>query len=491
MSVRVRYAPSPTGLQHVGGVRTALFNYFFARSQAGTFILRLEDTDQERYDPAAVEDLYETFRWLGIHWDEGPDVGGPFGPYVQSERAHLYQQYTKTLLDNGYAYYCFCSEDRLSKLREEQARTKAPQGYDRHCRNLSKDEVRQALDSGIQPVVRFKIPLEGSTTVHDVLLGDIERENSDISPDPVLLKSDGLPTYHLANVVDDHLMEISHILRGQEWIPTGPLHVQLYDAFGWQPPQYCHLPMVLGEDGQKLSKRHGATSVQEFRRQGCLPEALINHIALVGWSYDDSRELFTVSELEELFSVERLNKASAVFDYRKLEWFNGVYIRQADEQRLADLLVPYLQAAGLIGNPPEAAEQARVRDIVPLVRERLRYLSDVAEVAGFLFTDELSYAVEDLVPKKHDLAGTRPLLAKARELLDGFEDRSDEENEQLFRDAAKAMNDKLGALLMPVRVAVTGSKASPPLFESIRVLGPDVARHRVDQALASVDGSIG
>jgi glutamyl-tRNA synthetase len=247
--------------------------------------------------------------------------------------------------------------------------------------------------------------------------------------------------------------------------------------------------MVLGEDGQKLSKRHGATSVQEFRRQGCLPEALINHIALVGWSYDDSRELFTVSELSELFSLDRLNKASAVFDYRKLEWFNGVYIRQAEETRLAELLTPYLQKAGLIGNPPSAAEEERVRAIVPLVRERLRYLSDVTDVVGFLFTNQVSYTPEDLVPKKHDMPGTRSLLAKARELLDGFEERSDKENEQLFRDAAKAMNDKLGALLMPVRVAITGSKASPPLFESIRVLGPDTARRRVDQALAALDAA--
>ncbi|HOV64609.1 MAG TPA: glutamate--tRNA ligase, partial [Spirochaetia bacterium] len=298
MNVRVRYAPSPTGLQHIGGIRTALFNYFFARANGGKFILRIEDTDQERYYDEALQDLYETFDWLGIHWDEGPDVGGPFGPYVQSERVELYREYAQKLVDAGKAYYCYCTPERLERIRKIQTANKMPPGYDRHCRSLTDKEIAEYKAQGLKPVIRLAIPLEGSTRFHDELLGDIERENKDVNPDPVLLKSDGFPTYHLANVIDDHLMQITHIMRAQEWIPSGPLHILLYQAFGWEPPKYCHLPMVMGNDGQKLSKRHGATSVREFRKAGYLPEAIINYISLIGWSYDETREFFSKEELE-------------------------------------------------------------------------------------------------------------------------------------------------------------------------------------------------
>src|SRR5690554_701526 len=280
MKVRVRYAPSPTGLQHIGGIRTALFNYFFARANKGKFILRIEDTDQSRYDEKAVEDLYATLKWLGIDWDEGPVVGGPYAPYQQSERFELYKEYAEKLIDDGKAYRCYCTSERLEKVRQEQTESKSKVvGYDRHCRNLSKEEIASLEKEGKSSVVRFKIPLEGKTVVEDLLMGSISRRNSDISPDPVLLKSDGFPTYHLANVIDDHFMEISHIMRAQEWIPSGPLHVLLYEAFGWETPKFCHLPMVMGKDGQKLSKRHGSTAVKEFIEQGYLSEALINYVS--------------------------------------------------------------------------------------------------------------------------------------------------------------------------------------------------------------------
>lgn len=254
MEVKVRYAPSPTGLQHIGGVRTALFNYFFAKSQGGKFILRVEDTDQERYSEESLKDLYDTLEWLNIKWDEGPIVGGPNGPYIQSERFELYQKYAKELVASGHAYYCYCSEERLNNVRAEQKANKSSQqGYDRHCRSLSEEERLEKEKQGIKPVIRLKVPMEGKTTFNDVLMGDITRKNKDISPDPILLKGDGFPTYHLANVIDDHLMGITHIMRAQEWIPSGPLHVILYEAFGWEPPKYCHLPMVMGKDGQKLS----------------------------------------------------------------------------------------------------------------------------------------------------------------------------------------------------------------------------------------------
>ena len=277
MNVRVRYAPSPTGLQHIGGVRTALFNYFFARTNGGKFILRVEDTDRERYSDESLQDLYDTLDWLGVKWDEGPVVGGPYGPYIQSERFAIYQEYAKKLVDMGKAYYCYCSAERLEALRQKQIEEKSPvQGYDGHCRDLTAEQRAELEAQGIKPVIRLKVPREGSTTFHDVLMGDITRENKDISPDPVLLKSDGFPTYHLANVIDDHLMGITHIMRAQEWIPSGPLHVILYEAFGWEVPTYCHLPMVMGNDGHKLSKRHGSTSVRDFRKKGYLPEALLN-----------------------------------------------------------------------------------------------------------------------------------------------------------------------------------------------------------------------
>jgi len=491
MTVRVRYAPSPTGLQHIGGIRTALFNYFFARASGGSFILRLEDTDRTRYSEEAIADLYETFRWLGIHWDEGPDVGGPFAPYIQSERTELYQRYAKQLVETGHGYPCFCSQERLEQMRKEQEESKDSFGYDRHCRNLTPQEVEENYRQGLKPVIRLKIPLEGATVFHDELLGDIERKNEDINPDPILLKSDGFPTYHLANVIDDHLMEITHIMRAQEWLPSGNLHVLLYRAFGWEPPKYCHLPMVMGTDGQKLSKRHGATSVREFRTGGYLPEALINYVALVGWHYDDSRELFTVQELEKLFSLEKLSKSPGIFDYKKLEWFNGVYIRQKEDRELADLLLPFLSSQGLIGSSPSGEEREKLEGIVPLIKERLKFLSDAEALAGFFFQRDLKYTPEDLIPKKQTAGSTLVLLQIGRDLTDKLFSLSDEEAEQQFKNTADEKGFKLGDILMPLRVAVTGSRVSPPLFGSLRILGKEESLKRIDQALALLKESLG
>lgn len=490
MSVRVRYAPSPTGLQHIGGVRTALFNYFFARSQGGSFLLRVEDTDQERYHDDALQDLYDTFDWLGIGWDEGPNKGGDYGPYVQSERVELYRKYAEQLVESGHAYYCFCSSERLDKLREEQKKEKKAQGYDRHCRNLREEERQEYFRQGIKPVIRFKVPLEGTTIFHDLLLGDIKKKNKDIPPDPVLLKSDGYPTYHLANVVDDHLMQITHILRAQEWIPSGPLHVLLYEAFGWEPPQYCHLPMVMGKDGQKLSKRHGATSVIEFRRQGYLPEALINYISLLGWSFDDKREFFTKDDLEELFSLEKLNKAPAVFDYKKLEWFNGQYIREMEDDELINLLLPYLKKDGVVSDPVSEAEMGIIRSMMPLMKERLHYLKDISELSSFLFQEIDDYDIQDVIPKKLDAAKTLEVLTAARSLIAGFEEAEEERTEELLREKAEELEVKLGAMLMPIRVAITGSRISPPLFGSIRLLGMEKTLERIDRVISLLKSEV-
>ncbi len=485
MSVRVRYAPSPTGFQHIGGVRSALFNYFFARARGGKFILRIEDTDQGRYSEEGLADLYETFKWMGIRWDEGPDVGGPLGPYVQSERTELYRKYAQVLLDTGHAYECFCTPERLASLRSSQQDEEGATGYgyDRHCRNLSEAERKALRDQGIKPVVRFKVPLEGSTTFHDILLGDIERKNTDINPDPVLLKSDGFPTYHLANVVDDHLMEITHILRAQEWLPSGNLHVLLYRAFGWEPPAYCHLPMVMGTDGRKLSKRHGATAVREFRTAGYLPEALINYVSLVGWHYDETTEIFSVADLERLFSLEKLSKSPGVFDYKKLEWYNGVYIRQKGDDELADLTIPYLQAAGFIASPPTETERKRVVSMMGILKERMKYLTEAADLSRFLFTEIAEYPVADAVPKKMDAAGAARLLEADRALVDRLFSQTDEEGEAAFRAAAERLGAKLGDLMTPLRIAVTGSRVSPPLFGSLRLLGREKSLARIDSLL--------
>ena len=479
MSVRVRYAPSPTGLQHIGGVRTALFNYFFARAEGGKFILRIEDTDRERYNDESLQDLYDTLEWLGIQWDEGPDKGD-YGPYVQSERFEIYQEYAQKLLDDGKAYYCFCSAERLEAVREEQKKIKSKQqGYDRHCRDIDPAEALKRKEAGEPCVIRLKVPRDGKTTFHDEIMGDITRKNSDVSPDPVIVKTDGFPTYHLANVIDDHMMKITHIMRAQEWIPSGPLHVILYEAFGWEPPKYCHLPLVMGKDGSKLSKRHGATSLKDFRLGGYLPEAIINYISLLGWSFDDSREFFSKEDLEELFTIKKLNKSPAVFDYRKLEWFNGQYIRQREPESLKALLLPILQKDGVISDPVTDEEMAIFDGAFPLIRERLKLTTQVSEMIRFLFKEIENYNSEDAVPKKMEVSQIPGILDACAALLEGFVNRNDEENEKLFYDKAEELGIKMGQILQPLRVAITGTKISPPLFESIRLLGVDKAESRI------------
>jgi glutamyl-tRNA synthetase len=447
----------------------------------GTFILRIEDTDRERLVPEALQDIYDTFAWLGFHWDEGPDVGGSKGPYVQSERTGLYKGYAQELIDKGMAYRCYCTPQRLDAMRKEQTERKSGTGYDRHCRNLSEPERLQAEATGASSVIRLKVPLEGATTFTDLLLGTITVENKDINPDPVLIKTDGFPTYHMANVVDDHLMEITHIMRAQEWLPSAPLHRILYDAFGWEQPKLCHLPMVMGKDGQKLSKRHGATSVREFRSAGYLPEALINYLALVGWSFDDAREFFSLADLEKLFTLEKINKAPAVFDYQKLEWFNGSYMRQKTPEQFGALIAPSLRKAGFLSGDA-AAERSLLTRIAPLIQERVKMLPEVTEMVRFLFEEPAPPAAADLLPKKTDAARAAEALRAADELLAKLPE-SQEETERIFRELAETLGMKLGDLLMPVRVAVTGSKVSPPLFESIRVMGTERARARVARAI--------
>lgn len=515
---RVRYAPSPTGMQHIGGVRTALFNYLFARSLGGKFILRLEDTDRTRYDEKFVKNLFDSMEWLGLDWDEGGSKGGPCAPYIQSERFLLYQNAAKELVEKGEAYYCFCNAARLERIKKIQTENKMAPGYDRACRHLTKDEVAENLAAGLPHVIRLKVPLEGAVKFHDALLGDIEWKCADISPDPVLLKSDGFPTYHLANVVDDHLMGITHVLRAQEWIPSTPLHVQMYRAFGWEPPVFCHLPMVNGQDGQKLSKRHGSTSINEFRARGYLPQAIINYVALLGCSYIEGKELYTLEELEKAFKLEHLNKSPAVFDYKKLEWFNAQYIRAMTDEDLFSATLPFitgkcLKVTGdnsekgipLVGSLYSGVEEdgngllhctekgfgdlsdSEIREkilfVMPLIKERLRYLTEAAQMVHFIFSTPAIKDSGELIPKKLDAKKTKEVLEKSFDFIVKIFNSSHDEAEGWAKGAAESLGIKLGDFMMPVRIAVTGSRVSPPLIGSIKILGKDEAIKRVQTAI--------
>jgi len=485
MNIRVRYAPSPTGLQHVGGIRTALFNYLFARSKNGKFILRQEDTDRTRFDESYVQNLYDTFNWLEFKWDEGADIGGAFAPYIQSERTALYKKYAQELLDKGNAYYCFCSAERIEEVRKQrEAEHSSQSGYDRLCRQINPQEAAKRAASGESCTVRLKIPLGETTCFNDYLLGDIEWKNDDVNPDPVLLKSDGFPTYHLANVVDDHLMEISHVLRAQEWLASTPLHVIMYKAFGWTPPEFCHLPMVMGQDGKKLSKRHGATSIDEFRKAGFLPAALINYIALLGASYEEGKEIYTLDELAQRFTLEKLNKAPAVFDYKKLEWYNGQYIRMMSDDDLAKLCLPYALNAGLFESENNEHQMKIFISSMALIKERLVFLNEAPEKIAYLFKEPEIPAVEEFIPKKSDLIKTIELLKIGFEIAGTLAEMPDDEQAENFIKAeAERREVKLGDLMMPLRVAVTGSRVSPPLFGSLRILGAEKSAQRIQKAL--------
>jgi glutamyl-tRNA synthetase len=484
--VRVRFAPSPTGYFHVGGARTALYNWLYARNQGGTFILRIEDTDRRRYQEEAEQDLLDSLRWLGLQWDEGPEVGGDYGPYYQSQRLDLYRQYAQRLLDEGLAYKCFCTSERLEEVRERQrAERRDHIGYDRHCRNLTPAQIAAQEAEGLQSVIRIKTPLEGTTSFHDVLRGTTTVDNAALE-DIVLLKSDGYPTYHLANVVDDHLMEISHIMRGDEWLSTCPIHVILYDAFGWTPPVYVHLPIFLDPGGKgKMSKRKTVgpggreylVLVRDFRAAGYLPEALVNFIARIGWSYDDHTELFTRQELVERFSLEGLNVSPARFDYDKLDWMNGVYIRQGDVDDLAAALLPVYVEAGL------DADLETVRQIVPIIQERIKTLRDAISWSGFIFQDETKPEPELLIGKKMDVASSLHALRRARAVVAGIDPFNTESLEPPLRDLAEELGIKVGPFFGILRGAVTNQRVSPPLFETMAIMGRERVLAQLDRGI--------
>jgi glutamyl-tRNA synthetase len=485
--VRVRFAPSPSGDLHVGNVRTALYDWAFARSTGGTFVLRIEDTDQTRVRPEYIESALGTLRWLGLDWDEGPGTGGPLGPYLQSERLDIYAEWVQRFLKDGDAYYCYCTEDELAVRREAARKAGRASGYDGHCRNLTPGQVEAYQAEGRQPVVRFRMP-DGSTTFADLVRGEVTFDHAHV-PDFTLTRADGSPLYTLAVAVDDVLMRITHVVRGVDLLPSTPRQIAVYRAMGVPEehfPMFAHLPHVLGRDGQRLSKRNGVVSVQWYREQGFLPEAICNYLALLGWSPGENREEFTLAEMAAEFDLARINSNPAQFDVRKLEAINGDKIRALAAADFAARLTPFLAAAGLAADPPSAADAVLIAAAAPLVQERCTTLASGAAQLAFLFTAEDRFRADPEDSARALTADAGPVLAAAQEALAGLPSWTAADIEAGLR---AALVDGLGlkpraAFSGALRVAVTGSRAGPPLFQSIALLGRERTLGRLARAQA-------
>lgn len=484
---RLRFAPSPTGFQHIGGFRTALFSWLYARHTGGQFVLRIEDTDLARTVEGAVDHLIEGFKWLGMDIDEGPEIGGPYGPYYQTERKALYQHYASQLIASGNAYKCYCTPERIAQLRKEQEAKKLPPRYDRHCRYLSVEERAANENSGLSYTVRFAMPVDGETVVHDELHDDMVWQNANLD-DQIILKSDGLPTYHLAHIVDDHLMGITHVLRGEEWISSAPLHVQIYRALGWELPAFYHMPNILGKDKKKLSKRRSAPSWSDYARQGYLPEAVMNFLALLGWSYDDKTEIFTREELIRVFTLDRIGVASGIYDPEKLLWMNGLYIRKLSLDELTERALPYMErpaaGGGLPDNIARPLDHEYAKQVLRLEQERMKTLGEAAHMVSFFFTEDFGYETSMLVQKGMDVERTKAAMLKARDLLASIETWSHDTLEEPMRALASELGLKPGQLFGSIRVAVSGRPATPPLFDMLAVLGRERSLSRIDRAIA-------
>ncbi|MGE5186945.1 MAG: glutamate--tRNA ligase [Acidobacteriota bacterium] len=471
--VRVRIAPSPTGDPHVGTAYIALFNYVFARQQAGKFVLRIEDTDQSRARADSEQMIFDALRWTGLSWDEGPDVGGPYAPYRQSERAQIYKDHAGVLLERGEAYRCFCTPDRLEKLRVQQQAEKKTLGYDRHCRDLDPSDGTVRAAHGEPHVIRLKVPLEGPIEFTDRLRGTVTRDAKEID-DQVLLKSDGLPTYHLANVVDDHLMQITHVIRAEEWISSTQKHVLLYKAFGWELPEFIHMPLLRNTDKSKISKRKHPVSINYYRDIGILPQAFRNFLALMGWSFGGDREKFTLAEMVSVFSWDRMSLGGPVFDLDKLKWLNEQYLHELDYEQLADALIEW------------RLHKDYLVKVLPLVRERIKKLDEFIPATEYFFSGDLDYTPvlpELVVPEvsSHDVAKALLDYVDRFEAKDGW---NAAQLEELARAWTEALGWKAKHSFMLLRLAVTGRKASPPLFQTMEVLGKEITRRRLRQAAA-------
>lgn len=473
-TVRTRIAPSPTGDPHVGTAYVALFNYALAKKHGGQFILRIEDTDRVRSNTASEEMIFKALRWLGLEWDEGPDVGGPFGPYRQSERSEIYTAHVEKLVASGDAYPCFCTRERLDELRAHQRENKLSLGYDGHCRSVAPEEAASRRSAGEDHVIRLAMPDEGESTVIDLLRGEITIDNAQVD-DQVLVKSDGFPTYHLANVVDDHLMGITHVIRAEEWISSLPKHVRLYEAFGWDLPVFCHLPLLRNADKSKISKRKNPVSLNHFKRAGFLPEAMLNYLAQMGWTMPDERDQFSLDQFISELTLERISLGGPVFDLQKLTWLNGKYLRDLEVPEILERLkTQWLSDEYLL-------------KVLPLAHERIETLQDFFAYAGFFFTGDVEY--DEVAQKKLVAKGrTGPQTAKLlRQLLEDFIDPLLEWTVESVEDALRRFCEKhevtAKEIFMPVRIAVTGCSATPPLFDTMEVLGKEVCRSRMRKAI--------
>ena len=490
--IRVRFAPSPTGYLHIGGLRTALYNYLFAKKNGGKFVLRIEDTDQTRFVEGAIENLIDSLHWAGVQYDEGVFVEdgkivekGDFGPYVQSKRLDIYRKYVDELIENGHAYYCFCSKERLETVREEQKMKGMVPKYDGFCRNVSLEDAKKRVAAGEDHVVRLKLPHNRDIHFHDLVRGDITINTNDID-DQVLLKSDGFPTYHMAVVVDDHLMGITHIVRGEEWLPSTPKHVYMYEAFGWEKPTYVHLPTVLNKERKKLSKRHGDVSVDDFRTKGYLPEGLVNYLALVGWSPDGNEEILSMEEMVDKFSFDRVSKTGGIFDKDKLDWVNSHYIRSESLQRIKDMTMPYLVEAGFMDEDFARDNSQWVDVLIETVREGLATVNEVVDKVEFIFEENLVYEAEAYDEFLNNENGRALMEAIKKEAMD-----SDQVTMENAKDFMKRIQKNTGIkgknLFMPTRVALTGSAHGPELVNVLYLLGNEKIAQRAQKVLDIID----
>ncbi|WP_319371224.1 glutamate--tRNA ligase [uncultured Ilyobacter sp.] len=489
--VRTRIAPSPTGDPHVGTAYIGLFNLAFAKKNDGDFILRIEDTDQERSTRESEEMIFETLKWLDINYSEGPDEGGEYGPYRQSERFHLYGDYARELVEKGEAYYCFCTRDRLDKLRERQkAMGKAP-GYDGHCRSLSADDIKAKLEAGEEYVIRLKMPYEGTTVIKDRLRGDIVFENDKID-DQILLKGDGFPTYHLANVVDDYLMQITHVIRAEEWIASTPKHIQLYKAFGWESPEFIHMPLLRNSDRTKISKRKNPVSLNWYKEQGYLKEGLINFLGLMGYSFSDNREIFTLQEFIDNFDINHVSLGGPVFDLVKLGWVNNQHMRMKDLDELTDLAIPFFKEQNYIGEEVSEKEYNAVKRIVEILREGTHFLKELAENAAIYYHDDYDLPVADDEMNKKERKSIERMYSvindeAGKASIKNFMDKMEKSGEELTEEEAKTLlNETLneigegpGKVLMPLRVVITGQARGAELYQVISIIGRDRTLERI------------
>jgi len=472
---------------HLGALRTALYNYLFARANNGVFILRIEDTDRTRYVEGSVEDIIKCIQWAGLKLDEGPNIGGSYGPYIQSERLEFYQKYANELVEKGYAYKCFCTAQRLDEMRKFQELQKKAPGYDRLCRNLSEKEIKEKEAEGLPYVIRFKMPIEGETVVEDTIRGKIVINNNTLQ-DQVLLKSDGFPTYHLAAVVDDHLMEISHILRGEEWINSTPLHVQLYKAFGWNPPIFAHLPVILSATGKgKMSKRDGDTMVMDYVKAGYLPQAMVNFLVNLGWALDDKTDTYELSELEKVFSIEKIGKAAPKFQIDKLNHYNEYYIKKLTTDELIKYSKEFLKNDGIDIDKMNQNELNKLHLAMPLVKERITLLTDIGRWIKFFFNEKLEYTEpSELIQKSMDKEKATMLLTAVIDVLKDMPF----DNHIEIEEKIKVLQDKLGItgrpFFMTIRVGVTGSTVSPPLYEAMVVLGKEKTISHLKQSIEKI-----